>query len=443
MSEAQQKRKVLVIAYYFPPLGLSGVQRTLKFVKYLPSFGWEPTVLTVEERGYFAKDATFLGELSEMHINIIRTQSFDPWHILRNKGVVHLPSGASHNLLSKLSQFFLIPDNKIGWKKHAIRAARKLLAAEHFDAIYSTAPPYTDFLIAAELRREFGLPLVVDYRDAWLENPLHLYATPLHRLRHRQLERSVLRYSDHIITINRRIKETIIRNYPFLQHNDISIISQGFDAEDFQGIQTEQRKKFRITHSGTFYYNRTPRYFLKALQEFIRETPEAANNIEACFAGTWRDEDAKLVKKFGLEGVVNALGYRPHKECVALLQNSDALWMIIGNGKGEEMMSTGKLYEYLGAGKPILGCVPGGMAKQLLEKSGCAYISPPEDIQTIKNHLTTLYRQFKSGRLPRPAPEFVMQFERRALTEELARILSRVTHIGPPETRVVQSKDFG
>lgn len=414
------------------------MQRTFKFAKYLPEYDWRVTVLTVQERGYFAKDNTLLEELNQLPIGVVRTASLDPWFLLRKKNVVSLPSAGAHNLLSKISQFFLVPDNKVGWKKHALEAARQLFKEQDFDTIYATAPPYTDFLIGAELKKEFGLPLILDYRDAWLENPLHMYATPFHRMRHRQLEASVLRSADHIITINRRLKESLIKSYDFLDHSDVSIISQGYDAEDFDYTPPPKRKKFRITHAGTFYYNRTPKYFLLALKQFLEHNPGAKNDIEACFVGTWRESDTALVKKLGLEGVVVTTGYKPHNECVSILLDSDALWMMIGNGKGDEMMSTGKLYEYLGAQKPILACVPDGVARQVLDKSQAAFIAAPDDVSGIYTQITALYKLHKSGRLPTPSNEFVQQFERRALTEQLARILARATHIGPPESNVVR-----
>ncbi|MBK9248685.1 MAG: hypothetical protein IPM69_11355 [Ignavibacteria bacterium] len=144
-------KKVLVLAYYFPPLGLSGVQRTLKFVKYLPLFGWEPTVITVGESGYYAKDDTLLAEL-DPGIRIIRTHSMDANSIIKNKGTIAIPHEKIRKLLSRISDFILIPDSKIGWKKSTLKAAIALLSTEKFDVIYATAPPQTAFLIGADFK---------------------------------------------------------------------------------------------------------------------------------------------------------------------------------------------------------------------------------------------------------------------------------------------------
>src|SRR5512140_2226213 len=131
-------RKVLVIAYYFPPMGLSGVQRTLKFVKYLPAYGWQPTVLTVTPTGYFAQDYSLLEEIHLPEVKVERVGSLDPNRLFRKKGVVKMPSERWRKVLTYISDTFFIPDNKIGWRKKALKAASKLFEAEQFDVIFAT-----------------------------------------------------------------------------------------------------------------------------------------------------------------------------------------------------------------------------------------------------------------------------------------------------------------
>ena len=182
-------RRVLVIAYYFPPMGLSGVQRVAKFVKYLPEHGWQPTVLTIEPAGYYAYDTTLLHEVKQAGVAICRTASWDPTRFFRRHQTIPLPSEPQRRRLSTVSQLLFVPDNKIGWLPHALRAGRRLLKERAFDAIFSSAPPYTAHLIAARLSRQSGVPLVVDFRDDWVGNPRHVYPTPLHRYLNGRLER--------------------------------------------------------------------------------------------------------------------------------------------------------------------------------------------------------------------------------------------------------------
>jgi len=419
-------RKVLFIAYYFPPLGLSGVQRTFKFVKYLSRFNWRPTILTISPGGYFAKDYGMLKEIEDQDISIVRVGSkLEPTQIFKKKDAIEMPHEFVRKFSSRLSQFFLLPDNKIGWKKKAVEAGSKLLENEKFDAIFSTAPPYTDFLIGEELKEKFNLPYVIDYRDSWMDNPYNFYPTPLHRSIVSRMERRVLHSSDHIITINRRIKELLLIRYKFLKYTDITIIPQGFDPEDFDIPENEtlpRVKKFRITYSGTFIDKRTPKYFLRAVAKLLKENPEIRHNFEACFVGNFRKENEKIVDKLNLRDVVNIVGYVEHKECIKYLVTSDVLWMMIGEGKGEDMMSTGKLFEYIGAKKPILGCVPDGIAKNTILESKSGFVVNPYDVNGIAKILLDLFYRWKGGTLPQPDDDFVNKYNRINLTCDLSRV---------------------
>jgi len=419
--------KVLVVAYYFPPMGLSGVQRTLKFVKYLPNYGWEPTVLTVTPTAYYALDYGMLRELTESNIKTIRTNSLDPTRLFESGKPVKMPHEKLRNFLSGISQTIFVPDNKIGWRHEAIRAGRKLLQEEEFNVIFSTAPPYTCHLIGAVLSKEFGVPLVIDYRDAWVDNPLHLYITPFHRVIHQRLEKRVLKTSNRIITINRRIKELMLRRYRFLNYNDIAIIPQGYDPEDFQVDDTFKlpfSKKMRFTYAGTFYRNRTPKYFLRALSEVIKEYPNLGKKIESVFIGSFRKENLAMIESFGLKDVVKVFGYLDHKSTVRYLMTSDVLWMTIGNGKGEDQVSTGKLYEYIGSRKPIFGLVPDGIAKSTILESGAGKVSNPDDVPGIKNAILEYYGLWEKKLLPEIPIEFAQNFDRVRLAGELARELA-------------------
>ncbi len=438
MPEIQRTHRVLVVAYYFPPLGLSGVQRTLKFVKYLPAFGWEPTVLTVEDRGYFAKDEALLRELDGLPVSIIRTPSIDPLHFFRHRDVVRMPSARAHGIMRRLSQSMFIPDNKVGWKKHAVEAAMERLASHPADVIFATAPPYTDFLIGMELKRRTGLPLIIDYRDAWLENPLHFYLTPLHKALHRRLEHRVLRHADHIISINRPIKERILQGSRFLAHSDVTIISQGYDQADFEGVHRGRAPdgRLRILYAGTFYFNRSPRAFLTALRALTDDAPELARSIDVHFVGSKREEDERLVRELGLESTVTLHGYLPHRETIQQLVDADVLLLVIGRGNGEDMMSTGKLYEYLGARKPVLACVPPGAARQVLEKGRAAFFADPDNSKDIAVQIRRLLELSKNDRLPAPSYEYVSQFDRKALTGRLAALFAAALEPGPPVTRI-------
>ncbi len=413
-------RSVLVIAYYFPPMGLSGVQRTLKFVKYLPQFGWQPTVLTVTPTGYFAQDYTLLEELRPLHIDIERVGSLDPNRLFRKKGVVKMPSERWRKILTYTSDMFFIPDNKIGWKRKALAAGKALFEKNNYDLVFATAPPFTDFLIAEELSRALNKPLVLDYRDPWHEYPLKYYPTPLHKWQNYRLEKTCVHAASKIIVTNRRVKELILKRYKFLDYQDVTILPQGFDPADFQGAPSATLKthKMRITHAGVFYGDRTPMYFLQALNKVFTDHPALAQKIEACFVGHVHEEHMKLVRALHLEAQVVTPGYLDHAHCIQYLQMSDALWLMLKN----DSQSPGKLYEYFGARKPILACVPEGFIQQTIEEAGGTMIVRPDDVEGIAKHIVTLYEMFTKNAMPKLKEEVVAKYDRIELTNELSKI---------------------
>ncbi|MEE9288132.1 MAG: glycosyltransferase family 4 protein [Bacteroidota bacterium] len=434
---SESMKKVLVIAYYFPPMGLSGVQRTAKFVKYLPQYNWQATVLTVIPR-YFAKDVTLLREIENLGTEIIRTKTLDPTRLFRSEGEIRLPPEWARKFFNRLGQVFFIPDNKIGWRWKAIEAATQLIKREKIHVIFATAPPFTEFLIGAHLKSKFGIPLVFDYRDPWVDNPQNFYATPFHRALHVYLEKKSLRAANKIVTINRRIKEELLKRYPILSYEDVLIVPHGFDPEDFRidgRVQLPVTDKMRITYSGTFMDDRNPTYFLQALSRVFREKPNLRGRIEACFVGMFRDENMKIVRKLGLEKDVKVVGYVDHSECVKYLLASDVLWLMLGKKKGMDMVSTGKLHEYFGARKFILGCVPDGIAKTTILDSGGGIVVEPDKPDEIARAIVSLYGRYERRELKPPSPEFVDRFDRSKLAGDLAKVFEFVMERKVPNGR--------
>ncbi len=413
--------KALIIAYYFPPMGLSGVQRTLKFAKYMSKYNWAPTVITSGKTGYYAHDDYMLREVENSDIRVLRTEGFDPNSVLSKYGTITMPREFVRKTLSNLSKTFIIPDNKINWAKKAYETAKELLKTETFDVIFVTIPPYSAFHMAAKLKKEFNIPLFVDYRDLWYGNQFAFYPTAYHRLKHKKLEYLALKAADKIVTINRHIKEKLLTDFQFLTFDDILIIPQGYDPDDFEKSTPIKlnNNKLKITYSGIFYDSCTPKYFLKAFKEISIERPDIASNIELHFCGLLRKENVKLIKKLGIQEFVREHGYLNHKESLDYVLSSDVLWMMIGNMRSAETISTGKLFEYIGTKKPILACVPEGAAKLELQRYGASFISAPDDIQGIKNNILKIHTLYKSNKLPLCNEDFVAKHNRIELTEQL------------------------
>lgn len=407
-------KNVLVIAYYFPPMGLSGVQRTLKFVKYLPEYGWKPVVLTCSPRNYYAYDDDLLNDLKLEETIIYRT----PTKQTKQKTQKFYTS-----MVQKVGRFALQtiyqPDSKVIWRKPAIELGRKILKENKIDVIFATAPPWTDFMIAQQLSKEFDIPYVIDYRDVWTDNCFQYFPTPFHKVYAVNLEHDVLSHASGIIVTSRHTKELLIKRYDFLGHKDISIIPHGYDAEDFEGLDNikPNPSKFTITHSGLFQDNRTPKYFFQAMQIFLRNNPEAADILEAKFIGLMRKNHLKFIKEFSLERNVKLLGYMSHKNAVEELVSSDVLWLM----QKDDVRTPGKLYEYIGARKPLLVSLPDGVMKQTALATKACIATNPDDVPGIVAALEKYYSLWRRKSLPEMNYDFVKGYERYRLTAMLAR----------------------
>ena len=427
-------KKVLMISYYFPPMGMSGVQRTLKFAKYLPDHGWEPHVLTVSRPSYFAFDPSLVEDLPP-GTRVHRTASCDALSVLALlKGRASAsadqeldPPEQLRRAASLCTQALFQPDNKIGWLPFAIRTGTRLLANGSFDLVYSTAPPYSDHLVGLLLKARCNLPLVVDFRDGWTQNPLHTYVTPVHLKLNQLLERLVLRQADAVVSINSWIEHGLRRASPLEPAAKFSVISHGYDPEDFESSQGEllpPKDVFVVGYAGTFYGARTPRYFLQALHLLLEEMPRLRPRIRAVFVGVFRKSNRRLVRDLHLEDVVEIVEYAQHRQCIQYLLRSHLLWLTIPEGP---TVSTSKLYEYIGARRPILACVPAqGAAAQVVRELGDGKVVEPDDVHGIKEALKYYYQQHVAATPSQRDEAVAAKYDRRILTGQLAEVFDRV-----------------
>lgn len=409
---------------------MGGVQRTAKFCKYLGRFGYEPYVLTSAPKSYYAFDNSLLEELESNNVKIFRTGM--PGTEIQKFKHIKFKAESKRKLLSKLVQVFLLPDTKILWKSKALELGREIIKFNNIDLIYATAPPYTDFLIGRELSEDFKLPLVIDYRDAWYDCPYNYYATPVHKSFHKKFEKGVLNKADKIITINERIKDIIETRYKIAKEKGVEIITQGYDPEDIEKAKDfseklkAEKKRMRFCYAGSFFNLMTPEYFLKAMKIVFEKIPEAKENIEAYFIGLFPEEHKQTVSQFGLENNVVITGYKNHLECISYMLSSDVLWLMIGRSDASDMISTGKLYEYIGTGKPILACLPEGVAKKSLEGYGAEMICEPDSAEDISACIIHFYNLHKENKLPTGDRGFIEKYNRIFLTEKLTELFNNI-----------------
>jgi len=423
--------KVLVIAYYFPPMGLSGVQRTLKFVKYLKQNNWEPTVITTKKVAYFAHDESLQKELDETGVRVIRVGGSEPNSLLSKYGTITLPSEFVRKTFNKLSQIFFIPDNKLSWSKKALKFCKELLGQEHFDCVFISAPPFSQFDAFSDLKKYHNIPLIFDYRDLWYDSYFAFYPTPFHKLLHKKKEYRSLKAADRIIVTNRKIKEKILNVFPFLTFDDVVIISHGYDQDDFDKIiaQPKSQNKMVLMYSGIFMVYNTPEYFLKAFKQLAIERTDIASNIELHFVGFLGKANKKMISKLNLQSFVKDHGYVNHDESIAKLKSADVLWFMVGKRRNIDAILPGKVYEYIGTRKPIIASVPDGAAKMAVTEYKAAYVTEPDNIEQIKDTIIKVFSLFKDGKLPTPDEKYVESFRRDALTEILAKQLNKVLKV--------------
>ncbi|MBX3044202.1 MAG: glycosyltransferase [Candidatus Kapabacteria bacterium] len=409
----------LVIAYYFPPMGLSGVQRTLKFVKYLPDFGWNPVVLTTENSDYYAYDDTLLEEIPDI-VKIFKVPESKRKSKIKSKPR-KFPNYFKQRIGAAIVRFFKQPDSKIHWKKFALKEAEKIIQEHDIKIIFATAPPFTSFLIAKELSEKYDIPFVIDYRDNWVDNPFHFYPTLWHKNYNIELEKSVLTVSERAFVITRYAKELLLKRYRFLSHDDVVILPHGYDPEDFVNIPaTINTRKLVFTHSGLFQDDRTPKYFLKAINLFLKDYPDATDEIELRFVGLMRPSHTRLIKRYKVANICTLTGYLNHKEAVQNLIESNVLWLTVN----DTIRTPGKLYEYIGAMKPILYLGPQGQISSIVKDTKAGFIVDNKKVKEISSVVKKIYLLWKDSNLPEPDKDNADNYNRKHITAQLARQLS-------------------
>jgi len=427
-------KKVLVVAYLFPPLGGVGVQRTLKFVKYLPQFGWQPVVLTVRRGSYEINDPTLLKEIPEQ-ASIIRTSSFEPAGIYRKMSKFLKRSGAEHgnasagiSVAARINSTLFFPDDRIGWLPFAVQAGKK--AVREADLIYSTAPPYTNHLAALRLKNLSGKPWVADFRDGWTTNPGVHFASALHRKLAVKWEKKILHSADSVITVSDQLSEELSQ---LGGEKECRTITNGYDEQDFAGISAEIPEQFTIVYSGSFYGQRTGRYFLEALSELLR-SGDLPENVKVIISGkSDRTNQAILnasIRRYGLEKIIVQKGFLPYSENLKLILGASVLLLVLHQGPEARSAMTNKIFEYLRTGRPVLALVPEGAAAELIRTTKAGLTAEPEDTEKIKENIKEMYGQYTSGKLSGASPETIKQFERKALTSRLAEIFNALSGAG-------------
>ena len=423
-------KKVLIIAYYWPPAGGPGVQRWLKFVKYLPDFGIQPHVYIPENPTYPIIDAELEKEVSDKAI-IIKKKIFEPYalaSIFSKKNTNKISSGIIPNQRkqSLLQKMFLwirgnvfIPDARVLWVKPSIRFLEKYILENQIDTIITTGPPHSLHLIGLGLKEKLALNWIADFRDPWTTIGYHseLKLTVNSAQKHKKLESKVLNKANSILVTSATTK----KEFQLLTKKNIHVITNGYDVEQIEKVTLDE--KFTLAHIGSFLSQRNPRILWKCLKELIKENKNFKEDFELKLIGAVSQEVLDTIAEFRLEKYVNNLGYVSHKEAVSQQRSSQVLLLVEIDSEITKSIIPGKLFEYMVSERPILALGPENSDFETIIKStNTGVFHLYDEYDELKLTILEFYKKYKTQTLQVNAIG-LQQYSRKNLTKQLAELI--------------------
>lgn len=433
------KKKVLIITYYWPPSGGPGVQRALKFAKYLPEYGWEPIILTIKNGEYPAIDESLGKDIPE-GCKVFKTDAFEPSDIYRKftgmkKGEkIPVANLAQKNISWKkrISNWvrlnLFIPDAKIGWIPYAVKQGKKIIEQEKPEIIFSTSPPPSVHLIAKKLAKWSGIKWVADFRDPWTD--IYHYdgvnRLKLSRNYDLKLERKVISRADKVIVVSNSISESVVKNQA--QKYKIETIPNGFDESDFKiTCKIPKTKEFTICYSGKMNMQQNPENLWLVLSGLVKNNKDFAQNFQLKLIGNIENGIVSKLEQHGLTKHLNKVGYVSHTKLLKLLQQTDVLLLLIPNTKKNKGIVTGKIFEYLASKKFILGVGPeDGDASKVLKETGAGKMFEFSDFENLNDKVWEQFNNWKNNLQYKTNKEAFKKYSRRELTRNLVQIFEEL-----------------
>jgi len=432
-----EQKKILIITYYWPPAGGPGVQRWLKFAKYLPEFGWNPVVYTPENPSYPLLDESLLKDIPQ-NIEIVKTKIWEPYQLAEklNKSNKKFKAGQfdvgkNQSWKSRLSIWvrgnFFIPDARVFWVKPSIKFLEQYLKENKIDVVVTSGPPHSLHMIGLGLKKKLpNLKWIADFRDPWTEISYykHLKLTKSSDRKHRQLESAVFKNAD----ITLATSYTDAENFRKSGANAVCI-TNGFDESDastpFSATteKIQQQKTFTLSYIGVLEQLRNPEKLWKALDELVKENKEFANHFTLKFAGRVDDKILQSIESSNLKNHILNLGYISHDKAVEEMANSNLLLITNFPNESSKGIIPGKIFEYLATGKHIISFGPTGAdVSRILAETGAGKHFGYEDSKAVKDFILEKYELWKNGNLLENTQN-IEQFSRKNLTEKLVEIL--------------------
>lgn len=424
-------KKVLIITYYWPPAGGPGVQRWLKFVKYLPDFNIAPVVYIPENPTYPILDTHFVSNIPD-HVTIIKQKIKEPyrWASLFSKNKTKTMSSGIIPTAKKQSfidRFFLwirgnlfIPDARVFWVRPSIKYLASYIQTHGIDTLITTGPPHSLHLIGLGLKKQVKITWVADFRDPWTTIGYHkeLKLSHFAQQKHKNLEREVLQKANHIIVTSKTTQKTFAK----YTSQPITVITNGYDPENVAKLPLDST--FSLAHIGSFLSKRNPEILWTCLQELVAEIPDFKKHLNIKLIGSVSETIVETIAHFGLTPYVCHMGYMSHHEAIQQQQCSQILLLIEIDSKATRSIIPGKLFEYMTSGRPIIGIGPEASDfESILQETNTGMFVTYSQKNKLKQMLIEYYHLFLAHKL-QSHPVGLQQYSRKKLTEKLAGILS-------------------
>lgn len=421
--------KVLIITYYWPPAGGSGVQRWLKFVKYLPQYGISPVVYTVENPKYAILDETLQKEIADT-VEILKQPIKEPNNLLSIFSKKNTKTSAGFlatnpSFFGKVAHYiranYFIPDARKFWVKPSVVFLTNYLSNHHIDAVITTGPPHSLHLIGLQLQQKLGVRWIADFRDPWTVID-YFHQLPLTKKsiqKHQQLESEVVSKADGIVVVSNTMKEDYEK-----YNKNIEVITNGFDTEP-QIAEVQLDTKFTLVHVGLMNADRNPKILWKVLAALIGENSDFARDFQLKLIGKVAAEVATDIRKYHLMPHVKFIDYVPHNEVVEYQKKAQVLLLAVNKVPNAKGIVTGKVFEYLQAQRPMLAIAPeDGDLAEIISTTNSGTVVDFDDAVQLRNVIENYYEAYKNHNLAVRSKN-CEQYHRKNLTKQLAMLLQK------------------
>ncbi len=433
-------KRVLIITYYWPPSGGSGVQRWLKMSKYLPEYGWQPVIYTPEDGEYPIIDHSLEKDVAP-EVEVLRRPIIEPYILykkflgIKKSDTVKVgfikeddkKKGWKENLSVWIRGNCFIPDARCWWVKPSVKYLKTYLKEHPVDAIISTGPPHSMHLIAMKLKEQLSIPWIADFRDPWTEIDYYdkLKLTRRSDRKHHDLEREVLTKADKVVTVAPDGAKRLGR----IGNRNVRVIYNGFDLDDEATIVATPSEKFTITYLGVLSKIQNPEHLWKTLNDLVKEDNSFSNDLKINIIGQIDKSVVQSISEQGLNNHVNYSSYIPHNEVSAVHHSSTLLLLLLmpdsePRAKG---LLTGKLFEYMASRRPILCIGPeNGDAARIIKETHAGVTVGFENKEKMREVIKDLYQKYLENGLPSNENKGIERYSRKALAGEYGKLLNRI-----------------